>query len=296
MGRVWDLDLPHAEAWVLMAIADHADHEGNNAHPGLGLIAWKTGYSRRQVSRIISSLTDKGILVLVESGGGRWRPGTFSIDLDRATEKDPSTKPSVGHQGRPVKRRQNVTVSPGAQGPRRDPQKGVRMSTLAAGKPGHNVTVSEMETMTSGALNHDISGLRHDKDRARINRHEPSLPLNTTHTQNGSTSPVCVSKFPREVCEKYATYLRDTGQGIKNPVGWAKVICRSGEEDAQIEAWLAAESGDSQLRHIVRQAIALHSGDPSYERAELVSDVLHRASRSGLDVDQSAVERVVGES
>jgi hypothetical protein len=27
MGQVWDLALPHAELFVLLAMADHADHE-----------------------------------------------------------------------------------------------------------------------------------------------------------------------------------------------------------------------------------------------------------------------------
>jgi hypothetical protein len=29
-GLVWELNLPHNEAWVLMAMADHADHEGRD--------------------------------------------------------------------------------------------------------------------------------------------------------------------------------------------------------------------------------------------------------------------------
>ena len=32
-GLVWELALPHNEAWVLMAMADHADHEGISEAP-----------------------------------------------------------------------------------------------------------------------------------------------------------------------------------------------------------------------------------------------------------------------
>ena len=56
MGQVWDLDLPHNQAWVLMALADHADHEGNNVYPGLGLLRYKTGYSERQIRRVLDEL------------------------------------------------------------------------------------------------------------------------------------------------------------------------------------------------------------------------------------------------
>ena len=52
-GLVWELALPHNEAWVLMAMADHADHEGNNVYPGVPLLAWKTGYTTRQIRRIL---------------------------------------------------------------------------------------------------------------------------------------------------------------------------------------------------------------------------------------------------
>jgi hypothetical protein len=38
-GLVWELDLPHNEAWVLMAMADHADHDGQNVYPGIPLLA-----------------------------------------------------------------------------------------------------------------------------------------------------------------------------------------------------------------------------------------------------------------
>lgn len=69
-GKVWDLDLPHAEMLVLLAMADHADHEGNNVYPSIGLIAWKTGYSERQVMRIQQKLRDEGLLVAVRERQG----------------------------------------------------------------------------------------------------------------------------------------------------------------------------------------------------------------------------------
>lgn len=62
MGQVWEKDLPFNKAWVLMALADHADHQGNNVFPALPLIAWKTGYALSSIKRIVAELRDDGIL------------------------------------------------------------------------------------------------------------------------------------------------------------------------------------------------------------------------------------------
>lgn len=88
-GRVWDLDLPHAEQFVLLAMADHADHEGRNVRPSVGLVAWKTNYSPRQVHRIIQRLREKGILV--PDGAGRNGTLNYRIDLSAAPLKTPYT-------------------------------------------------------------------------------------------------------------------------------------------------------------------------------------------------------------
>jgi len=63
MAQVWGKDLPFNKSWVLMAMADHADHEGKGVFPRIGLIAWKTGYSVPSIKRIIANLRDDGILL-----------------------------------------------------------------------------------------------------------------------------------------------------------------------------------------------------------------------------------------
>jgi hypothetical protein len=70
-GQVWDFDLPTNEQLVLLAMTDHADHIGENMYPSVGLIAWKTGYSERQVQRLIKSLVAKGILEAQEVRTGK---------------------------------------------------------------------------------------------------------------------------------------------------------------------------------------------------------------------------------
>lgn len=58
---------------------------------------------------------------------------------------------------------------------------------------------------------------------------------NNTHTE---ASGGVGSKFTLEECRRFAEHLQKTGQGINNPGGYATAIFRSGEFDAQIEAFL----------------------------------------------------------
>lgn len=63
MGEAWECDLPPVELLVLMALADHADHEGDNIWPSVALIAWKTGLTDRTVKRVMKRFREIGILV-----------------------------------------------------------------------------------------------------------------------------------------------------------------------------------------------------------------------------------------
>jgi hypothetical protein len=58
---------------------------------------------------------------------------------------------------------------------------------------------------------------------------------NNTHTEH---SVGVGSRFSLEDCRRFAEHLQKTGQGINNPGGYATTIFRSGEFDAQIEAFL----------------------------------------------------------
>lgn len=63
MAIVWEADLPRAEKFILLAMADHADHNGENIYPALSTIARKTGYSYRQVVEIVNHLRKQKILI-----------------------------------------------------------------------------------------------------------------------------------------------------------------------------------------------------------------------------------------
>lgn len=83
-GIVWELDLPQPKKIVLLAMADHADQDGNDIYPSIGLIAWKTGYSPRHVQRIINQLEKENLLKLVEKDFGRYHTVNYSLTLENA--------------------------------------------------------------------------------------------------------------------------------------------------------------------------------------------------------------------
>lgn len=87
MGQVWELKLPHAHMLVLLAMADHADHQGNNVYPGVKLIAWKCGYSDRQVQRIIQDLVEMKLLIEVENEPGMRT--VYRLELANGVQKTP---------------------------------------------------------------------------------------------------------------------------------------------------------------------------------------------------------------
>lgn len=71
MGLVWELALKPAEKYVLLAYTDHADHDGNNIRPSKELIAWKTGYTVRQVQNITKKLVKLQLLKPVSTAPGK---------------------------------------------------------------------------------------------------------------------------------------------------------------------------------------------------------------------------------
>lgn len=76
MAAVWKLKQKPGLKFVLLALADHADHEGNGIYPAVDTIAQKTGYSRREVQRAQRELQRAGLLIPDGTGikgTNRWR-------------------------------------------------------------------------------------------------------------------------------------------------------------------------------------------------------------------------------
>lgn len=87
MGIVWEANLPRNQKMVMLSYADHADHNGGNIYPSVGLMAWKTGYSERAIQSITRELEEAGILISTGTGPG----GTnrYRINFDALPERAP---------------------------------------------------------------------------------------------------------------------------------------------------------------------------------------------------------------
>lgn len=86
MSRVWELDLSNAESYVLLALADHANDDGY-CYPSIARVVWKTGYSRRNVQRIIRKLEGEGVVEIAEETYRPGTPRTYFLNLDNAPSK-----------------------------------------------------------------------------------------------------------------------------------------------------------------------------------------------------------------
>ena len=100
---------------------------------------------------------------------------------------------------------------------------------------------------SSGSRNGTSPALKSEKRRIPTKRiekdTEEELPEEThSHKKERGAGVGVGSKFTLEDCQKYAAYLHASGQGIKNPGGYATSIFRSGEADALIEKFLRPPS------------------------------------------------------
>lgn len=86
MAQVWEKEFSHSEQAVLLAMADYADDNGSNCYPSYDRLAWKTGYSARQVQRIIKGLVTQGVLLIVKPAT-QHQSTRYSIRLALAKDK-----------------------------------------------------------------------------------------------------------------------------------------------------------------------------------------------------------------
>ena len=88
MSMVWEADLPTTEKVVLLAIADSADDDGDNAWPSVATLARKASVSDRRVQQIVKSLESQGLLAIYPQAGGHRgmrddrRPNLYAINID----------------------------------------------------------------------------------------------------------------------------------------------------------------------------------------------------------------------
>lgn len=89
MAEVWELDVPQNRKLVLLAFADHADDAGV-CFPGVARVAWKTGFSVRQIRRVTGELRKAGLLGEISSSdGGRGKTRVYRIQPEKGVKLTP---------------------------------------------------------------------------------------------------------------------------------------------------------------------------------------------------------------
>lgn len=94
MAWVFTLDVTADQQQVLLALADHAHDDGSSIYPSVGRLAWKTNRSERTVQRILRSIEQEGLLVLVANAdGGRGRAREYRLAVGTGRTKAPYVPP-----------------------------------------------------------------------------------------------------------------------------------------------------------------------------------------------------------
>jgi hypothetical protein len=200
MALVWIHDFPHNKQAVMMSLADHADDQGENIYPSIAYTAWKTGYSPRNVQRIISDLVSDGVLVLVKKAG-QHKPNDYRINWKKAKKK-------------PKYFRGDNLAQLGKTGvPEGDPRGDKSI-------PMGDTTVSPKPSLKPSFLNHH--NITYDEDLKDIwerlgttyewggTRYEEVLPIEKS---NGTLTLLVEDNFMRDWVQQ-----RITAPGVINPI------------------------------------------------------------------------------
>lgn len=99
--RLWGVKLPQNEMLVLQVMAGYANEEGRDVFPSVGRLAWATGYSKRQVERIIGKLLQKGILILEAEAWGEYGTNKYRINWAACDFKKPYEPKRPGRPPKP---------------------------------------------------------------------------------------------------------------------------------------------------------------------------------------------------
>ena len=93
MAEVWALDLRRDEKLVLLALADHAHDDGGKCYPGVRYLAWKSGYSERQIQRLLRRLQHRGVLrAVAHARGGRGIATEYLIETQKGDKLTPFSR------------------------------------------------------------------------------------------------------------------------------------------------------------------------------------------------------------
>ena len=199
-GMIWDLDLSVPQRMVLLAMVDHADHDGEHIHAPTPFIAWKTGYSARNVYRITQDLVDAGLLVI--TGGALGEAYEYRFDLSRGALKAPYRGPKPKRKAATPDKMTRVSPDKMARGRGATPDKMASPpDILAGGTP-------------------DILAI--DKESTLYKDHDRSPPPSHPHESNGGGDVLIEQEPPNGKPKKTELYYWMLDFGVKSPAAAAR--------------------------------------------------------------------------
>lgn len=235
MGAVYDCALSATDQAVMIALADHADHNGEHAYPGVGLLAWKTGLAERTVQDALARLRAVGALIVANRGGlrgGRGRATEYRIDLSVLPRKAPRKKPAAAAPfGEPAERvrsddsntvRSDDTKRMRPPAPQPSPEPSIEPfppGDAAASEPGERTNDDASAVVGAYAAGRKAAGLEPCDRRGR-----QILGHNAKRYLAGPTDP-CITGAPwydpeRERAYRLAAAIeaaRSAGEQGRNP-------------------------------------------------------------------------------
>lgn len=173
-GKVWELDIDPVEKLVLLALSDHADHDGNNVRPGNDLLCAKTGLTQPTVTAKIKKLVSDGVLVPQTSTTGRGNRREFSIEMEHL----PRRQYFVDKDAKKVKAGHTISSGEKSKAAFTFAQEKVKADEVIKVKDGNGKVKADEIKVKDGEI-------LHDKERAQI---EPSIePIEPSKGEPEST-------------------------------------------------------------------------------------------------------------
>lgn len=263
MGLVWEHEFNRAEQAVMLALADHADHDGSSIHPSISRISWKTGYSERHIRRTMSDLRERGILVIVrEAEPDRHRPTEYRFNWSKAQPKKPFNPPDRG-----VSRVPPDTTSPpdtsvrggGDSGDRSPPD--IAVSPESSEQPSiqpserdraHGVIYPDIDSnpCPPGANIDDYDNELYEMETIlqQVVRENPKYPTHFQRIREGAKALLHARHTPKEVAEGFGegeTYWYAVSHGRKGEKPWVSNVV--GEIAAAV-AWSGKSTAPTQAK------------------------------------------------
>lgn len=177
MSWVWEQDLSTTKKMLLLAIADHADDEGENAWPSKARLALKCNISESQVRRHLRELEADGWIATERQRGGTLatsedrRPNLYRVLVERGRMGAPPTDqrgrmgaPSRGRTDAPSRGRMrapltisNTSDTSSSAQPRATERRDVLFETLCE---VCDINPERLTISARGALNRALKELR----------------------------------------------------------------------------------------------------------------------------------------